>query len=64
MKEIAQLYFNNLERTKLRNKKEWVTNDNADDDEKSHKYYSDSKDSTGIGYDDVYDFDCNDDIDS
>ena len=60
--EIIQLYFNNLERTKSRDKKEWVTNDSADDDEKSYEYYSDSEDSTGMEYDDAYDFYCNNDI--
>lgn len=61
VKEIMQLYFVNLEKIKSCDKKEWVTDDSIDDDEQSCKYHSNSEDSTDMEYDDVYDFDCNDD---
>ena len=61
--EIIQHYFNNLERTQSRDEKEKEINDSIDDDERSYRcYHSDSEDSMDMENDDVYDFDCNDDM--
>ena len=64
VKEIMQLQFYYFERTKSRDNNEYEFNNSADDDEKSCKYYSESKDSMGMEYDDDYDFDHIDDRDS
>ena len=58
--EIIQHYFNNLERRQLCTEKEKKTDDSADNDERSYRYYhSDSKDSIDIENNDIYDFNYN-----
>ena len=64
VKEIIQLYFNNLERLKLRDKNECKFQNSANDDDDSHKHCSDSEDSMDFDYDDVCNSDCNDDRDA
>ena len=61
--EVTQRCSNNLERTQSRAEKEKEIDDSVDDDERSYRYYhSDSEDSTDLENDDIYDFDCNDDM--